>query len=504
MSMWMMRRGESGMGNIKQKKKQPRTVLGRSCFCLSIDHGDDLDLDELLGLAELQHREVGRGRLVVVGREVGVHHRARLADVAHAGARAEDEHVHHVLGRCARRLQCLHDAVHRLARLRLEVVGEVFQDLLALVRMVVIHGKSRSAREPEDLAALDLDRGRKRHEHALVVVGMVDRLQVIAALRASGRGGAESVHAYLESRLAPVLIGEDPLFVERLWERMFRADMGIKKQGVAAYALSALDIGLWDIAGKAAGLPLYKLWGAVTDRIPAYGSGGWSRYSERELIAEAEKYAAQGCRHYKMKIHHPDPRENRKRVEAVRRALGEGVRMMVDVNQRLDVLANIRQARSLEDFDLVWYEEPVLADDIAACAEVAHAIRIPVATGAAWRSPAGRRKNIEAARKAPAQRDAMNRARSLTAPSSDVAKRRLCFTSSRNTLRLIASSSQSLSATALARRGVRSTSAISPNTLPGPTASTRLPPTRIATRPRRTTYISTPARPSVRIVFPAS
>src|SRR6266567_3421190 len=196
-----------------------------------------------------------------------------------------------------------------------------------------------------------------------------------------GGGGAESVHAYLESRLAPVLIGEDPLFVERLWERMFRADMGIKKQGVAAYALSALDIGLWDIAGKAAGLPLYKLWGAVSDRIPAYGSGGWSKYSERELIAEAEKYAAQGCKHYKMKIHHPDPRENRKRVEAVRRALGEGVRMMVDVNQRLDVLANIRQARSLEDFDLVWYEEPVLADDIAACAEVARAIGIPVATG---------------------------------------------------------------------------------------------------------------------------
>src|SRR5947209_18139814 len=161
-----------------------------------------------------------------------------------------------------------------------------------------------------------------------------------------GGGGAEAVHAYLETRLAPVLLGEDPLFVERLWEKMFRADMGIKKQGVAAYALSALDIGLWDIAGKAAGLPLYKLWGAVTDRIPAYGSGGWSKYSERELIAEAEKYAAQGCKHYKMKIHHPDPRENRKRVEAVRRALGEGVRMMVDVNQRLDVLANIRQAQA--------------------------------------------------------------------------------------------------------------------------------------------------------------
>jgi D-arabinonate dehydratase len=217
-----------------------------------------------------------------------------------------------------------------------------------------------------------------------LVVAEISTDEGIAGLGYSlvfGGGGAEAVLVYLETRLKPVLLGEDPLFVERLWERMFRADMGIKKQGVAAYALSALDIGLWDIAGKAAGLPLYKLWGAVTDRVPAYGSGGWSKYSERELIAEAERYASQGCKYYKMKIHHADPRENAKRVQAVRRALGDGVRMMVDVNQRLDVLGNIRQAAALEDLDLLWYEEPVLADDIAACAEVARSIRIPVATG---------------------------------------------------------------------------------------------------------------------------
>jgi L-alanine-DL-glutamate epimerase-like enolase superfamily enzyme len=162
---------------------------------------------------------------------------------------------------------------------------------------------------------------------------------------------------------------------------MYRADRGIKRQGVAAYALSALDIGLWDLAGKAASLPLYKLWGAVTDRVPAYGSGGWGSYSIGDLVGEAERYAAAGCRYYKMKIHHPDPRVNRERVEAVAKALGPAVRLMVDVNQKLDVLANLRQARLLEDFDLVWYEEPVLADDFAACAEVAHRIGIPVATG---------------------------------------------------------------------------------------------------------------------------
>jgi len=198
---------------------------------------------------------------------------------------------------------------------------------------------------------------------------------------AFGGGGAEAIKVYLDTRLAPLVIGQDPLFVERLWERMFRGDRGIKRQGVAAYAISALDIGLWDIAGKAARLPLYKLWGAVTDRVTAYGSGGWPAYGIDDLIGEAQRYAKLGCRYYKMKIHHPDPRENRKRVETVRRALGDDVRMMVDANQKLDVLGARRQAAMLEDFDLVWFEEPVLADDLAACAEVAQSIRIPVATG---------------------------------------------------------------------------------------------------------------------------
>ena len=196
-----------------------------------------------------------------------------------------------------------------------------------------------------------------------------------------GGGGAESVLAYLDTRLKPALIGEDPRMVERLWEKMFRADMGIKKQGIAGYALSALDIGLWDIVGKVAKLPLFKLWGGYSDSIPAYGSGGWSSYSVDQLISEAERYASQGCHFYKMKIHHADPRENRKRAEAVLKALGGKVRMMVDVNQRLGVLDSIRQAQLLEDLDLVWYEEPVLADDFSACLEVSQKIKIPVATG---------------------------------------------------------------------------------------------------------------------------
>lgn len=196
-----------------------------------------------------------------------------------------------------------------------------------------------------------------------------------------GGGGAEAIRSYLETRLKPLLLDRDPLLVGRLWRDMFLRDRGIKRQGIAAYALSALDIGLWDIAGKAAGLPLYKLWGAVSDRIPAYGSGGWPDYSVEHLVAEARRYVGMGFRHYKMKIHDPDPRVNRARVAAVRDAVGADIGLMVDVNQKLDVLGNIRQAKMLEDLDLIWYEEPVLADDHAACAEVARAIPIPVATG---------------------------------------------------------------------------------------------------------------------------
>src|SRR2546428_5954466 len=116
-------------------------------------------------------------------------------------------------------------------------------------------------------------------EHKLVIANIQtdERLAGLGYSLAFGGGGAEAIQVYLETRLKPVLIGEDPLFVERLWERMFRADMGIKKQGIAAYALSALDIGLWGIAGKTAGLPLYPLWGAGTHRIPPHRRGGCAR-----------------------------------------------------------------------------------------------------------------------------------------------------------------------------------------------------------------------------------
>src|SRR5262245_36750981 len=111
---------------------------------------------------------------------IRVDHRAGFADVTHARTRPQHEDVHHVLERCAGRVQGLLDAVHRAPGLRLQVVGHVLLDLVALVRMIVIDRQGGRAGKPQNLSALDLDRRHERHEDVLVVVGMMDDLHVLA------------------------------------------------------------------------------------------------------------------------------------------------------------------------------------------------------------------------------------------------------------------------------------------------------------------------------------
>lgn len=196
----------------------------------------------------------------------------------------------------------------------------------------------------------------------------------------NGRGD-EPVRQRLERDLAPLVTGRDPTEVDRLWQAMSEVAVPTGERRALAYAISAVDIALWDIAGQVVGLPLARLWGARATSVPCYGSGGWASYPVTDLIAEAARYASLGCPYYKLKAHDPDPAVNRRRVEAVAAALGPPTRFMVDLNQRGDVASNRRLAAELEDLDLLWYEEPVPADDLAACAAVARSISIPVATG---------------------------------------------------------------------------------------------------------------------------
>ena len=179
-----------------------------------------------------------------------------------------------------------------------------------------------------------------------------------------GPGGSSAIMAYMKDSLIPLLIGEDPRMIGKIWEKMYENDRGVRKKGIPVYAMSALDIGLWDILGKSVDKPVWQLFGAYVDKVPVYGSGGFLPYSVDQLIAEAEGFRDQGCRYYKFKIGRPDVMENIDRVRAVHKAVGKDMQLLVDANQRWDVATNIRVGRLLEEFDLYWYEEPVLADNI--------------------------------------------------------------------------------------------------------------------------------------------
>ena len=197
-----------------------------------------------------------------------------------------------------------------------------------------------------------------------------------------------------------MLIGEDPLLIEGLWQKMFARTRQFGRRGVVMNAISGIDIALWDIAGKVARLPLYRLLGGCRDRVEAYASGGFYQEGKSvdDLAGEAEGYRARGFKGMKMKIgRNPstqthlrhlaehaelcevEPEEDIARVAAVRRALGPQAKLMVDVNCAWSPSFAIEMGRALEPYKLYWIEEPVATDDIDGSARVADALATPIA-----------------------------------------------------------------------------------------------------------------------------
>jgi L-alanine-DL-glutamate epimerase-like enolase superfamily enzyme len=196
-----------------------------------------------------------------------------------------------------------------------------------------------------------------------------------------GQPGAREL---IERTLKELLVGQDPLCHEKLWDDMFWRVRGFGRKGLAFCAISAVDIALWDLKGKAFGVPLYRLLGPYTDSVPIYGSGGWTHFTEAELVAEQLGYVERGIPRVKMKVAKDFGQaeaEDLRRLAAVRRAVGDGVEVYVDANNGYYAKQAIRLARRFEEYNVGWFEEPVLADDVAGLAAVARAIDLPVATG---------------------------------------------------------------------------------------------------------------------------
>jgi D-galactarolactone cycloisomerase len=186
-------------------------------------------------------------------------------------------------------------------------------------------------------------------------------------------------------RLAPRLIGEDPLDRERLLQRFYYDAVGYDRHGAYLAALSAIDIALWDVAGKLLGQPVAKLIGGVfRDRVEAYASGPFlpppGGDPVAHYLAETERYAQAGLRVIKMRAGFT-PELDERLVAAVRNALGPNIRLAVDFNQGYDRLTAVRSLLRLEPYGMAWAEEPVAPDDIDGYLHVRRHIGVPLAGG---------------------------------------------------------------------------------------------------------------------------
>lgn len=195
-------------------------------------------------------------------------------------------------------------------------------------------------------------------------------------------GGAKAIKSIIEDDFAPLLVGEDALDNERLWTKLNKRLQSVGRSGVVNQAQAAIDLALWDLKGKVAGLPLYKLLGGSRESAPLYGSdGGWLYMSVDEMLAVFTGYLNQNMMGVKIKIGHSDPKVDIDRVSKVRKALGDDVWIATDANQKWDYPTALWVGRELEQLGVAWFEEPLWCDDIPNHAKLADALDIPIAMG---------------------------------------------------------------------------------------------------------------------------
>ncbi len=198
-----------------------------------------------------------------------------------------------------------------------------------------------------------------------------------------GCGGAAA--AVVENDFGPVLIGEDPTNRIGLWQKMFAMQYNANVAvGLGGSAISAVDTALWDITGKALGQPVYQLLGGrARDKVAVYATGLY--YTEGEfptrLLDEARGYVEAGFRGMKTKVGGLPMDEDVKRVAALREAIGPDIKLMVDANQAYNATSAIRIGNRLADQDILWFEEPVNAQDIEGYLQVKSALPMAIAGG---------------------------------------------------------------------------------------------------------------------------
>lgn len=201
-------------------------------------------------------------------------------------------------------------------------------------------------------------------------------------------GGVLAFKSLVDHRLKPLVLGEDPLDRERLFQKMLghgTSAYAFGEKGAIVSAIAGIEIALWDLAGKILNTPVYQLLGGkVFSRIPAYASGFFGKegrpLTPEECAEEARRYVDQGFKGVKMKIGYGRKRDL-ENLEAVRNTLGPDLGIMVDANQGFSVSQVQQLASELERFDLTFLEEPISIHDIEGMSRLSATVPIPLAAG---------------------------------------------------------------------------------------------------------------------------
>lgn len=224
----------------------------------------------------------------------------------------------------------------------------------------------------------------KAREYCLVRVRSTDGQEGLGYCYAVNSAG-RLLSVAVTDLLAPRLVGQESLRVEGLWNELYQEALLLGRAGGVMRALSAIDTALWDLNARSAGVPLYQYLGAtVKDRVPAYASGGYYQPGKTpdKLAAEMAQHVKEGFRAVKMKVGLESVAGERKRIAAVREAIGDDVRLMLDANNAWrDLPTALEYMRAFEPYHPFWIEEPFSPDDIDNHVRLARATPVTVATG---------------------------------------------------------------------------------------------------------------------------
>lgn len=235
----------------------------------------------------------------------------------------------------------------------------------------------------------DGDNPQARRKWMGPVGDVVVEVETDAGITGVGHGNwaTGAINTIIDETLSKLVIGEDPGQREKLWDMMYRATIPFGRKGAAIEAISAVDLALWDIAGKEAGKPVYELLGGpVTDEIPCYASN-LHPVDHATLEQEALDYAEKGFDAMKLRFRYgPEAgrrgmKENEKIVKTVRDAVGDEIEIAGDAYMGWSVRYAKKMVQRLEPYDMAWVEEPIIPDDIAGYAEVREAAPMPISGG---------------------------------------------------------------------------------------------------------------------------